>query len=123
MEIAHAGQPLPDNPGAGKLYSPGIFLAAVALATAYFVGVQVGIAFTLQPHAISILWPPNALVLGTLLLAPRRTWWLFIAAVLPAHMIAEVSLGVPYTMAFCWYLSNVAEGLIGAWLLLRYLGH
>ncbi|MFL6547609.1 MAG: MASE1 domain-containing protein [Povalibacter sp.] len=128
MEVAHAGQPMPENPEAGKqiaprLYSPRIFLAAVALATAYFLGVQVGIAFTLQPNAISILWPPNALVLGALLLAPRRTWWLFIAAVLPAHMIAEVSLGVPYTMAFCWYLSNVAEGLIGAWLLLRYLGH
>ena len=127
MEVAHVGQALPERPGAAgtgpKLYSVGTLLAAVALATAYFVGVQVGIAFTLQPHAISILWPPNALVLATLLLVPRRIWWVFIAAVLPAHMMAEVSLGVPYVMAFCWYLSNVAEAVLGAWLLLRFLGH
>jgi signal transduction histidine kinase/integral membrane sensor domain MASE1 len=128
MEVASAGQALPDRLEStgrveSRLYSPRIILGAVALATAYFLGVQVGIAFTLQPHAISILWPPNALVLAALLLAPRRTWWLFIVAVLPAHMIAEVSLGVPYAMAFSWYVSNVAEGLLGAWLLLRYLGH
>lgn len=96
-----------------RKYASGI-LAAAMLATAYYVGVQIGFAFTLEPDAVSLLWPTNSIVLAALLLAPTRLWPWLLAAVLPAHMFAELSVGVPPAMASCWYISNASEALLGA---------
>ena len=95
--------------------------AALVLAIGYYAGVQVGIALTFAPNPVSTLWPPNAILLAALLLTPPRAWWLMIAAVLPAHLVAELSLGVPLTMAACWFVSNVSEALLGAVVLVRLL--
>ncbi len=95
--------------------------AACVLAVGYFVGVQVGLALTFFPNAGSTLWPPNAILLAALLLTRPRSWPLLIAAVFPAHLIAEVLLGVPLTMSLCWFVSNVAEALLGAAITLGYL--
>jgi two-component system, LuxR family, sensor kinase FixL len=97
------------------------FAAALLLAIGYYAGVQVGIALTFAPNPVSTLWPPNAILLAALLLTPPRAWWLMIAAVLPAHLAAELSLGVPLTMAACWFVSNVSEALLGAVVLVRLL--
>lgn len=96
--------------------------AAAVVALCYYFGVQVGLALTFAPSPISTLWPPNAILLAALLLTPPRLWWLPIAAILPAHFAAELSLGVPLTMAACWFASNVAEALLGAALMFRILG-
>ena len=96
--------------------------ASIVLAVAYFGAVQVGLALTFAPNPVSVLWPPNAIVLAALLLTPPRTWPLLIAAVFPAHLLAETLLGVPLAMSLCWFVSNVAEALLGAALTLRYLG-
>lgn len=105
------------------VFVPRTLAVAIVIAISYYAGVHVGLAtFTFEPNAISILWPPNAILLAALLLTPPRTWWLLIAAVFPAHLIAELSLGVPLTMTLCWFLSNVAEALLGAAIMVRYLG-
>ena len=97
--------------------------AALLISAGYYVGVHVGISLTFAPSPVSTLWPPNAILLAGLLLTPWRTWWLTLACVLPAHFAAEIPLGVPWTMAAFWYLSNVSEALIGATLLVGILGH
>jgi signal transduction histidine kinase len=90
-------------------------VACCALTAAgYYAGVQLGLALTFEPYPISVLWPPNAIVLGALLLAPARWWWLILAAVFPAHLAAELQGGVPVAMALSWFASNVLEALIGA---------
>jgi two-component system sensor kinase FixL len=99
-----------------------VVAASVALSIAYYVGVQVGVAFTQELHAISLVWPPNAIVLAALLLAPRRTWAWLIAAVLPVHLYAQLSSGVPLAMSLCWYVSNMAEALLGAVIITTVLG-
>jgi two-component system sensor kinase FixL len=93
-----------------------------ALALTYYLGVRVGMAFTPASHAVSLLWPPNAIVLVALLLCPRRAWIWPLLAVLPVHLISEVAAGVPLLMAACWYISNVSEALLGAGLILYFLG-
>lgn len=98
------------------------FAAAVVVALGYYFGVQVGLALTFATSPVSIVWPPNAILLAALVLTPPRLWWLPIAAVLPAHFAAELSLGVPLTMAVCWFVSNVTEALLGAALMFRILG-
>jgi signal transduction histidine kinase len=89
-------------------------LPALLLAVGYYLAARLGFAFTLQPHPISTLWPPNALLLAALALAPARTWWLLLGAALPAHLLAELQSGVPTVMVLAWYASNCSEALIGA---------
>ena len=96
-------------------------LRALAVSIAYFLGAELGFVLTPQPMPVSTLWPPNALLLGALLLSPTRRWPLLIAAVFPAHVLSELNSGVPPGMMLGWYVSNCAEALIGATILRRYV--
>jgi signal transduction histidine kinase len=93
---------------------PGVLWSALAVAVGYYLAARLGLAFTLQPHPISTLWPPNALLMAALLLAPARWWWVLLAAALPAHLLAELQSGVPLAMVLGWYASNCSEALLGA---------
>jgi signal transduction histidine kinase len=89
-------------------------LPALLVAAGYYLAARIGFAFTLQPQPISTLWPPNALLLAALLLAPSRMWAALLLAALPAHLLAELQSGVPVAMVLGWYVSNCSEALIGA---------
>src|SRR5262249_10091811 len=56
----------------------------------------------------------NSLLLAALLLSPVSSWWVLLAAALPAHLAAELQSGVPLAMVLGWFVSNSAEALIGA---------
>jgi len=90
---------------------------AVALSVAYYFGAKVGFAATFSPHPISLLWPPNAILLAALLLAPTRWWWAMLLAALPAHLLVELDSGVPIQLVLCWFVSNSFEALLGAGLI------
>lgn len=96
-------------------------LRALAVSIAYYLGAELGFALTPHPTPVSTLWPPNALLLGALLLAPTRSWPLLIAAVLPAHLLSELNSGVPIGMVLSWFVSNCTQALIGATILRRYI--
>ena len=100
----------------------GAALLLLALSLAYYVGVYIGFAFTLAENAVSLLWPPNAILLAALLVCPPRVWGWLLLAVLPAHLIAELAAGVPLSMAMSWYTSNVSEALLGAAIVRGVLG-
>jgi signal transduction histidine kinase len=97
-----------------RVDTTGIALPALMVALGYYLAARLGFIFTLQPHPISTLWPPNALLMAALLLTPVRAWWVLIAAILPAHLLAELQNGVPLAMVLGWYASNCSEALIGA---------
>src|SRR6266576_2042248 len=69
--------------------------AAVLTGAGYYLGAKIGLALTFQPHPVSVLWPPNSILLAALLLTPVRTWWFLLLAALPAHLGAELQSGVP----------------------------
>jgi PAS domain S-box-containing protein len=92
----------------------------VTVFAAYYLGARLGLALTFAPNPISVLWPPNAVLLAALVIAPTKHWWAVICAALPAHMLAELQGGVPLPMVVCWFVSNVAEALIGASLVRRF---
>ncbi len=97
----------------GRLdYRP--FFAALVVFAAYYLGAKIGFALTLRPHPVSVLWPPNSILLAALLLAPVRIWWVLLLAAFPAHLTAELESHVPPTMVFCWFISNSCEALISA---------
>jgi two-component system sensor kinase FixL len=90
------------------------FFTALLLFAAYYVGAKIGFALTFQPHPVSVLWPPNSILLAALLLTPVRIWWVLLLAAFPAHLAVELASQVPPTMVFCWFISNSCEALIGA---------
>src|SRR5262245_50432893 len=86
----------------------------------YYLGCKIGFALTFKPHPVSVLWPPNSVLVAALLLTPPRSWWLVLSAALPAHLAAQLQSHVPPLMILCWFISNSCEAVIGAGLL-RYL--
>src|SRR5262249_35693397 len=58
---------------------------------------------TLSDRIFAPFWPPNVILFAVLLRAPISRWWLYVAAVVPAHLLAELHVGmrlVPLTVAF-----------------------
>jgi signal transduction histidine kinase/integral membrane sensor domain MASE1 len=97
-------------------------IAALLTAAAYWLGAWVGLELTFSPTPVAALWPPNALLLAALLLAPTSTWWVLLASALPVHLFMELRAGVPLGMVLSWYLSNSMEALVGAGLVRHFLG-
>ncbi len=86
----------------------------------YYLGAKIGFALTFQPHPVSVLWPPNSILVAALLLTPPRIWWWVLLAAFPAHCAAQLQSHVPYLMILCWFVSNSCEAVISAGLT-RYL--
>ena len=86
----------------------------------YYLGAKIGFALTFHPYPVSVLWPPNAILVAALLLTPPRTWWFILLAAFPAHWAAQIQSHVPRLMILCWFVSNCSEAVIGAGLT-RYL--
>ncbi|MBO0694868.1 MAG: PAS domain-containing protein [Verrucomicrobia bacterium] len=86
----------------------------------YYLGAKIGFALTFKPYSVSVLWPPNSILVAALLLTPPRIWWFVLLAAFPAHCAAQFQSHVPPLMILCWFISNSSEALIGAGLT-RYL--
>ena len=89
--------------------------AAAAVALAYYLSALVGQALAFPSAPVSVLWLPNALLIGVLLMAPRRQWWVYLLAILPVHLLAQFPLlDVPVRPAVLQYLVDCTIALIGA---------
>jgi two-component system, LuxR family, sensor kinase FixL len=86
----------------------------------YYLGAKVGFALTFQPYPVSVLWPPNSILVAALLLTPPRIWWFVLLAAFPAHCAAQIQSHVPPLMILCWFVSNSSEAVLSAGLT-RYL--
>ena len=93
---------------------------ALLIGAAYYAGTKIGFLLTPYPDPISTLWPPNAILFAGLLLAPRRTWWLILLGVLPAHLIIQLQSSVPVPTMLGWFLTNSSEALLGAYCVRRF---
>jgi signal transduction histidine kinase len=94
--------------------------AALLVGISYYVGTRIGFAWTPPGRPISTFWPPNAILLAALLLTPRRAWWTLFLAVLPAHMFAQLEIGVPVWTAAGWFITNSFEAFIGAYCITKF---
>ena len=88
----------------------------------YYLGCKIGFALTFQPHPVSVLWPPNSILVAALLLTQPRLWWFVLLVAFPAHLAAQLQSEVPPLMIVCWFISNASEALIGAGLMRYVIG-
>jgi two-component system sensor kinase FixL len=105
-------RPLTRSPRVG--FDPGTIKICLFVFAGYYLGAKLGFALTFHPHPVSVLWPPNAILLAALLLTPVRTWWVVLLAAFSAHWLVQLQSDVPPRMVFCWFISNSCEALIGA---------
>src|SRR5262249_31000968 len=91
--------------------------AAIVVAVVYLAGMKIGSAVTAAGSPISTLWPPHALLMAAFLVSPRRLWPLFLAVLLPAHLLFQRQLGIPWGASLGWFVGNTGEALLGAALL------
>jgi C4-dicarboxylate-specific signal transduction histidine kinase len=90
------------------------YLAAFATAAGYWAGTQVGLLLTPTGLAVSVMWPPNAVLLAALLMTPRSRWPLYLLAIAPVHVATQLSYGIPVGTSIGWYFTNIGEALLGA---------
>jgi two-component system NarL family sensor kinase len=100
---------------------PRLIIAAAVVSVAYYVGAQVGFALRFPTSPISMLWPPNSLLLAAFLLVPTRRWWIILVAALPAHLAVQIQNDVPPALMLGLFLTNSGQGLIGAAALRRFV--
>jgi signal transduction histidine kinase len=97
----------------------GPFLVALA----YYLGAEAAFYIgTLSDKIFAIFWPPNVILFCALVIAPQRRWWLYIAAVLPAHAIAEHGVGMPVPQMALAFATNCMVALLNAYAVRRFVG-
>lgn len=94
-------------------------VAALLTAVAYWLGTHIGLLLTPSDLAVSLMWPPNALLMASLLLAPMRHWPWYVVAVLPVHLLTQLWHGIPLLTSIGWFATNTCEAVLGAYLLRR----
>ena len=91
-------------------------LVAILTGLTYYFAAYLVVNYALMPEGVAIVWPPNGVLLAVLLIRPQREWVWYIAAIIPAELIADYPLfTVPQALAFA--LINGGEALLAALLL------
>ena len=99
--------------GLSAVFDRHLLMIGLWVFTGYYLGCKIGFALTFQPHPVSVLWPPNSVLVAALLLTPTRLWWFVLLAAFPAHLAAQLQSDVPPLMIMCWFISNASEAVIG----------
>lgn len=95
-------------------------LLLLGFSLAYFSAAKLGIATSLPPEGIVILWPANAIILAVLLFVRRERWPLFFLATVATEVAADVP-AYPLWAATGYGIVNFSEAAIAAMLLSKVL--
>lgn len=95
---------------------------AALVAVAYYIGCLFGFAFRFPSSGIAYIWPPNAILLVTLLISRRDVWPMILAAALASHGIAHTQDGVPIFRWMWLFLGNSVQAVVAASIVLRLCG-
>src|SRR3954462_5727696 len=87
----------------------------VLVAALYLLGAEAAfLVGTLSDKIFAPFWPPNIVLFCALLMVPPRSWWLYVLATAPAHVIAELSVGTPASQMLVAFVTNWGIALLNA---------
>jgi signal transduction histidine kinase len=87
-----------------------LFAKCFTLSLLYYVLVVVSMKLRFSTSGLSLLWPSNALLIATLVLTPKRRWWVYLLSVIPAHITALS----PYHLGLSWLAFQIAFNSVQA---------
>lgn len=92
-------------------------LPAITFAS-YFLGAQAAFLIgTLSDAIFAPLWPPNIILFYLFLRTPYGDWWKILLAAFPAHVAAELQIGMDWPQLMVAFITNCAVALFNAWAL------
>lgn len=95
----------------------------ILVACAYFIGAEAAFLIgTLSDKIFAPFWPPNAILLCALLSAPINQWWLYLLLAFPAHVIAEVGVGMNLSQMLVAFATNCALAVAAAAAIRKWIG-
>ena len=89
-------------------------LTVLLVSAGYYVGTLIAYKLRFPSLRISVIWPPNAVLLVALLLTPARTWWVWLLAAFAAHLVVASQRGTPVGTLVISYVGNAIEVVIAA---------
>ena len=90
------------------------------VAIAYYLGAEIAFLIgTLSDRIFAPFWPPNIVLFCALLITPPRQWWIYIAAALPAHILAELRVGMPVPQLIVAFATNCLVSIANAFAVQR----
>ena len=75
-----------------------LLVKSFVVALLYYVSTVASLKLRLSTSTLTLVWPSNALFMATLVLSPRRQWWVYLVAIIPPHILALY----PYHVGFWW---------------------
>jgi signal transduction histidine kinase len=85
------------------------------VAVAYYAGAEAAfLVGTLSDQIFAPFWPPNVILFCALVFVPYRRWWLYIAFSFPAHVIAELGVGMSWPPLLVAFATNCAVAAMNA---------
>src|SRR5262245_48520474 len=92
----------------------------ILVAVAYLVAAEIAFYLgTLSDRIFAPFWPPNIVLFCALLAAPMRRWHLFLFAVFPAHIIAEIRVNMPALPLLVAFATNCGVAATSAYSMQR----
>jgi nitrogen-specific signal transduction histidine kinase/integral membrane sensor domain MASE1 len=89
----------------------------------YWLGAQLAFFIgTLSDKVFAPFWPPNVILLGALLLISRDRSWICAAAAFPAHVLAELQIGMTISSLLVAFAANLLLAILSAMAVRRWLG-
>lgn len=105
-----------------RFYQTPHFLGPLLTGVGYLVGAEVAFAIgTLSDNFFAPFWPPNTVLFCAFVFAPYRKWWVYIAAVLPVHVLVEWQVAMPAPQVIVAFATNCAVAMLNALLVKQFL--
>ena len=80
----------------------------------YYAGAWIAKTLRFPDSNLSLIWPPTAILLGALLLAPPRKWWIYLLALAPVHVLVQLQDGVSAGGIISQLIGNFSQALLAA---------
>lgn len=98
-------------------------MGPLLLSVAYYLGAQAAFLLgTLSDRIFAPFWPPNVILFCALLFVPYKRWWLYGVAAVPAHVLAELQVGMPILQMAVAFATNCLVAVLSAYAVRRLLG-
>jgi len=106
-----------------KNISGAAWLGPILVGIAYYLGAKGAFLIgTLSDKIFAPFWPPNAILFCVLALMPFRRWSFYILAAVPAHVLAEATVGMGAAQMAVAFVTNCMVSVSGALALRHVLG-